>query len=78
MSPTEKKISDTCSAFWEADKMLQMDKTEFISRMKAMTEEQKRLAVKEIPDRILWDELEARYIKNKRKVHNTEKALRMH
>lgn len=57
--------------------MIEMDRREFITRMKALDDEQKRLAVKQIPDRMLWDELEARYIKNKRKVHNTEKALRM-
>ena len=60
------------------DSMIQLDRAEFITRMKALTDEQKRLALKEMPDRMLWDELEARFVRNKRKIQSTEKAMRLH
>ena len=57
--------------------MFQIDKDEFITRMRALTKEQQILAVKELPDRVLWDELFARFISMKRRIKKTENAMRM-
>lgn len=57
--------------------MFPVEIEELSSRAKALTDEQKRLVIKQMPDRMLWDEVIARYIKSKRIVRNTEKAMRM-
>lgn len=57
--------------------MIEMDRTEFITRMKALSREQAILAARELPDRVLWDELFARFIGMRRKIKKTENAMRM-
>ena len=59
------------------DEMMEIDRREFITRMKAMSKEQQILAVKELPSRVLWNELFARFISMERRIRKTEKALRM-
>ena len=57
--------------------MNEMDRREFIDRMRALSKEQAILAARELPDRVLWDELIARFIGMRRKIKNAEKAMRM-
>lgn len=57
--------------------MIALDRAEFITRMKGLSKEQAILAAKELPDRVLWDELFARFIGMRRKIKKTEDAMRM-
>lgn len=57
--------------------MIQMDREEFTTRMKALSKEQQFIVVKTLPSRMLWDELFARFIGMERRIKKAEKAMRM-
>ena len=57
--------------------MNQLHKDEFITRMKALSEEEKRLAVKEMPERMLWDELYRRSMEKDKTIKGIKKTMRM-
>lgn len=57
--------------------MIQMDREEFTTRMKALSKEQQFIVVKTLPSRMLWDELFVRFIGMERRIKKAEKAMRM-
>ena len=55
--------------------MSPMEKEEVVSRITALTEEQMGIAVKILPDNLLWDELIRRYYDKKDGLERVKEAL---
>lgn len=58
--------------------MSPMEMDEFLTRVRALTDEQKIAAIKEFPDNLLWDELYGRFNEQKATLEITKEALGMH
>jgi len=55
--------------------MSPMEKEEFVSRITALTEEQMEIAVKILPDTLLWNDLIRRYYDNQDGIERVKEAL---
>lgn len=55
--------------------MSPMEREEVVSRITALTEEQMEIAVKILPDNLLWNELIRRYYDNQDGIKRVKEAL---
>lgn len=55
--------------------MSPMEREEVVSRITALTEEQMEIAVKMLPDTLLWNELIRRYYDNQDGIKRVKEAL---
>ena len=55
--------------------MSPMEREEVVSRITALTEEQMEIAVKMLPDNLLWNELIRRYYDNQDGIKRVKEAL---
>ena len=55
--------------------MSPMEREEVVSRITALTEEQMEIAVKMLPDTLLWNELIMRYYDNQDGIKRVKEAL---
>lgn len=55
--------------------MSPMEREEVVSRITALTEEQMEIAVKMLPDNLLWNELIRRYYDNQDRIKRVKEAL---
>ena len=56
--------------------MSAMDYESFVDTVKAYTDEQKAIALRNFPDQMLWDELYFRYEDTKKSLNSVKDALR--
>lgn len=56
--------------------MSQIEYEEFVTKVKALSEEQQVIAARNLPDVVLWNEIEARYAEAKIKLDNILNAAR--
>lgn len=56
--------------------MSQMEYEELVTKVKALTEDQQIITARNLPDVVLWNEIEARYAEAKTKLENILNAAR--